>query len=47
MKYFLLFLLLFNVTGCSYLQYLPTNDCDKVEYLREGNDITINAKCRK
>lgn len=44
MKILILVLLL---SGCSYLQYLPTDDCDKVEYIRNGNDIVINAKCRK
>lgn len=47
MKIFLLIVtlgLIGCVEGCSLVQYMPSSDCEKVEYKRVGNKASVKAE---
>lgn len=42
MRIILLCLLL---SGCSLVQWLPTSNCQKVEYIRIDTHVSVKAEC--
>jgi hypothetical protein len=33
-------------TGCSIVQWIPSSNCDYVEYIRVGNEVNVKAECK-
>lgn len=45
MKLTMCLLLAVLLTGCSLVQWLPSSNCDYVEYKRVSRDVTVYAEC--
>jgi hypothetical protein len=44
-KLLILIPLIYQITACSLVQWLPSSSCERVTYDRVGNKVTVLAEC--
>lgn len=41
-----LFFIILSTQGCSLVQWLPSSNCEYVEYVRVQNQVSVKADCQ-